>query len=111
VSDRAPLLVLSGLLVVLATSCNTPQSICYDMVMALDDLLARCGYPDRIMLRLATGEPATCEDVNSVDDPDQLLNECIPWAQDATCEELDATSDFRDRGCDFSLLMYFPPDS
>lgn len=92
-------------------ACNTPQSICNDMVISLDDLLERCGYSDRIMLRLDTGEPATCEDVNAVDDPGQLLNECIPWAQNATCEELAATTDFRDRGCDFSLLKYFPPDS
>ncbi len=108
---RAPLSVLVALLAVFASSCNTPQSICYDMVEALDDLLARCGSSERIMLVLATGEPATCEDVNQVEDPDQLLNECIPWAQEATCDELAATSDFAEHGCDFSLLQYFTPDS
>jgi hypothetical protein len=97
-------------LVVFAASCNTPQSICEDMQMALDDLLVGCGYAP-IELRLDTGEPATCDDVNAVDNPGQLLNECIPWAQEATCEELEATSSFASVGCDFSLLKYYPPDS
>ena len=93
-----------------ASGCNTPQSICTDMVTTLDDLLVRCGYA-RVDLRLDTGEPATCEDVNRVEDPGQLLNECIPWAEEATCEDLEALSSFQDVGCDFSLFMYFPPDS
>ena len=103
-------ILLALVLVLFASSCNTPKSICNDMKGALDDLLVRCGYAP-LQLLFDTGEPATCDDVNEVENPDQLLNECIPWAQEATCEELEALASFSSVGCDFSLLKYYPPDS
>lgn len=89
------------ILVSLATSgCNTPQSICTDMVTTLDELLVPCGYAP-VERQLATGEPATCDNVNEVENPSQLLNECIPWAEEATCEDIEDISSFESVGCDF----------
>jgi hypothetical protein len=81
--------------------------VCWDTVEALDDMWARCGYPIHVELMKEDGRPATCEDVNQVTNPTQYQNECIPWAETVTCEELAVDPLALHPSCDFRNFMYF----
>lgn len=99
----APILVFLA-----AAGCNTPQSICEDMVEELDAMYARCDIAMRIDLVKQDDTPATCDDIDRVDNGELLLNECIPWAQDVDCETLRADPETLHPSCEFGWLQYTP---
>ena len=86
--------------------CNTPGSICQRMVDAIDAMYTRCGFALQVQIRIA-GTPSDCGHVGRVNNPNQLLNTCIPWAQNVDCADLVLDGEghpILDPSCDFGLL-------
>lgn len=103
--------LLLGALALAATSSagcvQTPGSVCQRMVDSIDAMYTRCGYSLRVVLTL-NGAMTECGHVQRVDNQQQILNQCIPWADNVACNELvidpGTGAPMLDPSCDFSLL-------
>ncbi len=107
VMRRATQLMIPLLGLVTLLSCNTPQSTCEDTLDAINDMYTRCKLLARLSLVKENDEPATCEDINQLNDDGRLLCECVPWTETVSCDEIrDDPFDLPDF-CDLSQLEYF----
>lgn len=78
------------------------------MVDSIDGMYMRCGYNLRTRLTFDGGATTTdCGHVTRISNPNQLVHQCIPWADGVACENLvlDGSGVPQlDPSCDFSLL-------
>jgi len=78
----------------IAGCARTPKDLCQDYVNALNDLRARCGLDDEGPIDVAWSDGRIgCEHTARVGDPQSIVQDCIPWAESATCESLTVVDD------------------
>lgn len=102
---RSPLVPVGLLLacsLALAGCPRTPQSLCQETLDALNDMAVRCGRLGYIVVRPSDGETG-CDTVQRVTRPEELVNECIPWAEAVACENI---PDTLPAFCSFSHFQY-----
>lgn len=97
------------LFVSLVSGCpQSPGSICQHMVNSIDAMYMRCGFNLQVRLSFDGGVTSTqCGHVSHISMPNQLVNQCIPWADNADCSTLEIDSlghPVLDPSCDFGLL-------
>ena len=103
---RASPIVPLGLLVAcslaLAGCPRTPQSLCQETLDALNGMADRC-----MLLRFDIVRPSDgmtgCGTVQRVTRPDELIDQCIPWAESVDCDDLPAELP---AFCSFSHFQY-----
>ena len=103
-------LLLSSTLV---SGCpQSPGSICQHMVDSIDAMYMRCGFALHVQLTFDGGVThTTCGHVTRITNPNQLVRQCIPWADNVDCSILviDASGIPQlDASCDFGLLEGHP---
>ena len=71
----------------LAGCPRTPQSLCQEYVDAMNAMFDRCGIVGGfVVVHPRTGEQG-CHIVQQVRDPDPIVDECIPWANEIDTED------------------------
>jgi coenzyme F420-reducing hydrogenase gamma subunit len=81
-------------------------SICQHMVDSIDGMYTRCGYHLHTVLTF-DGAPSDCHHVAHVTNANQILHQCVPWADSVDCSTLEddgAGHPVLDASCDFGLL-------
>lgn len=101
----SPILPVASLVVcalALAGCPRTPQSLCQETIDALNDMAFRCGRPGYVIVRPSDGETG-CDTVQRVTRPDELVDQCIPWAEAVACDDI---PDELPAFCAFSHFQY-----
>lgn len=91
---------------------QSPGSICQHMVDSIDHMYMRCGYALHVQLTFDGGvTTTTCGHVTRITDPNTLVHQCIPWADNVDCADLvlDGSGVPQlDASCNFGLLEGHP---
>lgn len=77
----------------LAGCPRTPQSLCQEYVDAMNAMFDRCGIVGGfVVVHPTTGEEG-CHIVQQVSDPDPIVDQCLPWANEIDTADECATVD------------------
>jgi len=71
-------------------ACRTPRTVCEDYVTAIRRMFDRCAPGWTFDIRWTDGVVG-CENVQSVSDPGIIYNQCIPWADQVSCADINPT--------------------
>lgn len=75
---------------VLPGCARTPKDLCQDWVNAVNDLRARCGLDADGPIDIGWPDGRVgCEHTARVGTPAAIVQDCIPWTESVTCEELE----------------------
>ncbi len=110
---RHTVLAISLSMATLLSGCpQSPGSVCQHMVDSIDHMYVRCGYAVHVRLSFDGGATATdCGHVTRINNPNQIVHQCIPWADGVDCSTLVLDSNGvpqLDPSCDFGLLEGHP---